>query len=359
MKFQSLISADRSIKIGTTSTTGYVWTATDTAGNGAWAAAGSASNIAYATTIGDGTTTAFTLTHGLGTADIVVAVREVATPFRMIDATVAAISTTQVTVTFANAPATNSYRVVVVAVGGTPSGAPIDSPNFTGTPTAPTAAVDTNTVQIATTAYVVGQGYAKLASPNFTGTPTAPTSGAGTNTTQLATTAFVQQEITADLIPYAPHKTVRKTADQANSTITLANVTDLSFAVTTGADHTFEFIVAYTSATATVGVAFAVTCPALGAAGYMGYTVEIIRSAETAIGTAPTATNMQQVGSGTASGDAVGSDATPATGTPFIAHIKGICSNPSAAGNIQLQHRSETATTTTVLKGSWGRLYVN
>ena len=33
---------------------------------------------------------------------------------------------------------------------------------------------------------------APLASPNFTGTPTAPTASSGTNTTQVATTAFVQ-----------------------------------------------------------------------------------------------------------------------------------------------------------------------
>ena len=71
------------------------------------------------------------------------------------------------------------------------SRAPLASPALTGTPTAPTAAVDTNTTQIATTAYVVGQGYAKLASPALSGTPTAPTAAAGTNTTQLATTAFV------------------------------------------------------------------------------------------------------------------------------------------------------------------------
>ena len=36
---------------------------------------------------------------------------------------------------------------------------------------------------------------APLASPAFTGTPTAPTAASGTNTTQLATTAFVQGEI--------------------------------------------------------------------------------------------------------------------------------------------------------------------
>lgn len=42
--------------------------------------------------------------------------------------------------------------------------APLASPSLTGTPVAPTAAVDTNTTQIATTAYVVGQGYLKNSS---------------------------------------------------------------------------------------------------------------------------------------------------------------------------------------------------
>jgi len=74
---------------------------------------------------------------------------------------------------------------------GTASVVLSDSPTFTGTPLSTTAAADTNTTQIATTAYVVGQGYAKLASPALSGTPTAPTAAAGTNTTQLATTAFV------------------------------------------------------------------------------------------------------------------------------------------------------------------------
>ena len=73
----------------------------------------------------------------------------------------------------------------------------LTSPTFTGTPLSTTAAVDTNTTQIATTAYVVGQGYAKLASPTFTGTPTLPTGTIATtqtaldSTTKVATTAFV------------------------------------------------------------------------------------------------------------------------------------------------------------------------
>lgn len=45
------------------------------------------------------------------------------------------------------------------------------SPTFTGTPAAPTAAVDTNTTQIATTEYVVGQGYLKSATASSTYQP--------------------------------------------------------------------------------------------------------------------------------------------------------------------------------------------
>lgn len=39
--------------------------------------------------------------------------------------------------------------------------APIDSPNFIGIPSGPTAAVDTDTSQLATTSYVISQGYLK------------------------------------------------------------------------------------------------------------------------------------------------------------------------------------------------------
>jgi hypothetical protein len=45
--------------------------------------------------------------------------------------------------------------------------------------------------------------YAPLASPALTGVPTAPTAAADTNTTQIATTAYVQTELT-DLIGGAP-----------------------------------------------------------------------------------------------------------------------------------------------------------
>ncbi len=138
--------------------------------------------------------------------------------------------------------------------------APLASPGFSGTPTAPTAAPATNTTQLATTAFVqdalagVGAGdmmksvydtttngkvdvaetadavawsgvtgkpssftpathnhptsevtgleaalaaKAPLASPALTGTPTAPTATAGNSSAQLATTAFVAAAVAA------------------------------------------------------------------------------------------------------------------------------------------------------------------
>ena len=92
------------------------------------------------------------------------------------------------TITFPNATGT------VALTSDLSSYATLASPTFTGTPLSTTAAVDTNTTQVATTAYVVGQGYAKLASPTLTGTPLAPTATAGTSTTQIATTAFADPQ---------------------------------------------------------------------------------------------------------------------------------------------------------------------
>lgn len=81
----------------------------------------------------------------------------------------------------------------------------IANPVFTGVPLAPTAAVETASTQIATTAFVtravenlnvattaVMVTKAPLLSPALTGVPTAPTASYLQNTTQIATTAFVQ-----------------------------------------------------------------------------------------------------------------------------------------------------------------------
>ena len=68
------------------------------------------------------------------------------------------------------------------------------NPTFTGTVNAPTVAGTTdNTTKVATTAFVqaVRALLAPLTSPAFLGTPTAPTPAATDNSTKLATTKFV------------------------------------------------------------------------------------------------------------------------------------------------------------------------
>jgi len=107
------------------------------------------------------------------------------------------------------------------SVGDITGAAPLNSPAFTGSPTAPTQAPGDNSTKLATTAFVLANagggavssvfgrtgailaaagdytvsqvtGAAPLNSPAFTGNPTAPTQPVGDNSTKLATTAFVQ-----------------------------------------------------------------------------------------------------------------------------------------------------------------------
>jgi hypothetical protein len=71
--------------------------------------------------------------------------------------------------------------------------APLASPVLTGTPEAPTAAADTNTTQIATTAYVVAQGYLKS---NTASSTYAPLTGASLLRPVL-TSAFETNSVSA------------------------------------------------------------------------------------------------------------------------------------------------------------------
>lgn len=66
----------------------------------------------YAANVGDGTATSFALTHGLGTRDVVVAIYDNST-YEEVVTDVVLTSTSVVTVSFAVAPASNAYRVVI------------------------------------------------------------------------------------------------------------------------------------------------------------------------------------------------------------------------------------------------------
>jgi hypothetical protein len=85
--------------------------------------------------------------------------------------------------------------------GNTGTYAPLNSPDFTGNPRAPIPAVTDNSTQIAPTAFVQNlvNGYAPLANPQFTGDPRAPTPSTSDNDTSIATTAFVKAAVAAAL----------------------------------------------------------------------------------------------------------------------------------------------------------------
>lgn len=68
----------------------------------------------YTTAIGDGSTTAYVVTHSLNSRDVYVAVRETNSPYAQVFADVVMTSADTVTVTFAVAPTSNQYTVIVI-----------------------------------------------------------------------------------------------------------------------------------------------------------------------------------------------------------------------------------------------------
>ena len=99
----------------------------------------------------------------------------------------------------------NSGSDVEVTVSSLGAKAGLSSPTFTGTPAAPTAAANTNTTQIATTAYVQGEltDMAPKAAPAFTGTATGANltlSGTLTVNGTTTTVASTNTTITDNLI---------------------------------------------------------------------------------------------------------------------------------------------------------------
>ena len=69
----------------------------------------------YAASIGDGENTAYTVTHNLGTRDVMVQLYD-ASSYETVYADVVRTNTTQITLTFASAPASNDIKVLVTTV---------------------------------------------------------------------------------------------------------------------------------------------------------------------------------------------------------------------------------------------------
>jgi len=70
----------------------------------------------YSADVGDGSNTSYTITHSLGTRDVVVETRDNNSPYGVVDVDWEATSTSAITITFEAAPTTNRYRVNIIAV---------------------------------------------------------------------------------------------------------------------------------------------------------------------------------------------------------------------------------------------------
>lgn len=100
--------------------------------------------------------------------------------------------------------------------------APLASPTLTGTPAAPTAAVDTNTTQIATTAYVIGQGYLKSATAAST-YQTQSGMSAYLTTASAASTYLTQSNASSTYLTQSNATSTYQTQAGMSSYLTTAN----------------------------------------------------------------------------------------------------------------------------------------
>lgn len=213
---------------------------------------------------------------------------------------------------------------------------------LTGTPTTPTAAVDTNTIQIASTAYVINQGYLKsataattyapLASPNFTGTI-----GGGAASINLGGTASFAS-IQSTPIGSTAASTGKFTTLQATGAFTPASTVGIVGTITNdnaNAGSIGEYVTATgTTVSITTGTTTNIISMSLGAGDWEVWgNIEYDPAGSTVFTQAVSAINT--------------------TSTTFpSAPFKSIGNFPSASGNIQTQvivpQRLSLPTTTTV-----------
>lgn len=146
--------------------------------------------------------------------------------------------------------------------------------------------------------------------------------------------------------------TCRKTGNEALSSTSYADSTNMSLPLLASKNYVFRYVIFYTTNATTVGIKLALKGPA-SCTCYAGIFASIT------LGTTTSAATI--VAGVQASGD-ISTDLPmlePATGpgtTATMAVIEGVINNGANAGNLILRHASETATATTILVNSYGEL---
>lgn len=142
-------------------------------------------------------------------------------------------------------------------------------------------------------------------------------------------------------------QTVKMTSNVSNSTTTLANVTGLSFAVTSGILYHIRFMGTFQTAAITTGIGFAVTTPAATYFGQRGTIQQAAAGTDSYYDQSFTVTGGTSLSTGVVAAT---------TNYPWFFEM---WIQPSASGTVQLQSRSEVAASnTTVNAGSFGIMTV-
>jgi hypothetical protein len=137
---------------------------------------------------------------------------------------------------------------------------------------------------------------------------------------------------------------VRKTANQANSTVVFADVTELAWSVAANGIYVGEMTIFRTAAATTTGLVSTFTGPAAPTAVHFS------------LHAGPTATTFQTLAAN-AFGTVLTETGVASTTTPHKTVYSLYLANGANAGTLQLQMRSEVDTSAvTILAGSWGRL---
>ena len=127
------------------------------------------------------------------------------------------------------------------------------------------------------------------------------------------------------------------TADQTNSTVTLADATGLSFAVAANTDYEFEFLVPFQTAALTTGFALALNGPSSPT--LLAVEIRVPISGTTEVFRHTNLYNTEALGT-----------SVDAINVPRLATIRGIVRNGSTAGTVIGRFRSEVAASAVVVK---------